>query len=293
VALIRDFPDKGFPDADQCLSKKQVLSSAVFLCPLGATVSHETIFIHAGLADKSRKSRWPARLDLLQSCTGLFLAIFMWLHMFFVASILLGESAMWSIAKFFEGYFIFGKAYPWLVSCVVGFVVLVLVAHALMALRKFPVSYQQWRTIRAHTKVMRHGDSTLWIWQVYTGFLMFFLASAHLYQMFVWPQDINPYLSADRIWSDGLWPFYLALLLAVELHGGIGLYRLAVKWGWPNASREALRKVKWILTGFFLVLGLVTLAAYMKIGYEHRTSVGEPYTPTWALEKNEHRGDGQ
>jgi fumarate reductase subunit C len=142
---------------------------------------------------------------------------------------------------------------------------------------------------------MQHGDSTLWIWQVYTGFLMFFLASAHLYQMFVWPQDIDPYLTSHRIWSDGLWPFYLALLLAVELHGGIGLYRLAVKWGWPNASREALRKVKWALTGFFLILGLVTLAAYMKIGYEQRANVGERYTPTWILEKegNAHRGDGK
>jgi len=258
-------------------------------------VIDETILIQAGLADKSRKNRWPARLDLLQSATGLFLALFMWLHMFFVASILLGKDAMWTIAKFFEGYFFFGgKSYPWLVSCVVGFVLLMIVVHALLAMRKFPINYQQWRTIRAHTKQMRHGDSTLWIWQVYTGFLMFFLASAHLYQMFVWPQDINPYLSADRMWSDGLWPFYLALLLAVELHGGIGLYRLMVKWGWPNAPRESLRKVKWALTGFFLVLGLLTLGAYMKIGFEHRMQVGEPYTPSWAVEKEggAHRNQG-
>jgi fumarate reductase subunit C len=29
------------------------------------------------------------------------------------------------------------------------------------------------------------------------------------------------------------------------------------------------------------VLGLLTLAAYMKIGYEHRDRVGEPYVPSW------------
>ncbi|MCL2160356.1 MAG: fumarate reductase cytochrome b subunit [Betaproteobacteria bacterium] len=258
---------------------------------------HETILIQTGLADRPRKSRWPARLDLLQGATGLFLALFMWLHMFFVASILLGETAMWTIAKFFEGYFIFGKAYPWLVSCVVGFVALMLVVHALLAVRKFPISFQQWRTVRAHAKAMRHGDSTMWLWQVYTGFLMFFLASAHLYQMFFWPQDINPYLSAARFWSDGLWPFYLVLLLSVELHAGIGLYRLAVKWGWPNASRQTLQKVKWTLTGFFLVLGLVTLAAYMKIGYELRDQGRVEYTPEWVVKKQEgaHRnqGDGQ
>ena len=32
---------------------------------------------------------------------------------------------------------------------------------------------------------------------------------------------------------------------------------------------------------FFIVLGLATLAAYMKIGYEHRDRVGERYTPSW------------
>ena len=42
----------------------------------------------------SRKSRWPARLDWLQSVSGLLLALFMWGHMFFVSSILLGKDAM-------------------------------------------------------------------------------------------------------------------------------------------------------------------------------------------------------
>lgn len=47
---------------------------------------------------------WPARLDLLQSASGLFLGLFMWLHMLFVSSILLGNDAMWAVARFFEGY---------------------------------------------------------------------------------------------------------------------------------------------------------------------------------------------
>ena len=34
---------------------------------------------------------------------------------------------------------------------------------------------------------------------------------------------------------------------------------------------------------FFLVLGLATLAAYIKIGYEHRDRVGERYTPSWVV----------
>jgi fumarate reductase subunit C len=74
------------------------------------------------------------------------------------------------------------------------------------------------------------------------------------------------------------------LLFLVELHGGIGLYRLAVKWGDfkdAQAARRTLKRLKWGLTVFFLVLGLTTLAAYIKLGMEHAPRVGEPYTPTW------------
>jgi fumarate reductase subunit C len=259
----------------------------------GVLMLYETVISHADLADKATKNPWPAWLDILQSSTGLFLALFMWGHMAFVASILLGETAMWTVTRFFEGYFIFGKSHPGLVSCVVAFVALAFVAHALLAVRKFPINYRQCRAILFHAKAMRHGDSTLWIWQVCTGFLLFFFVSAHLYQMFVWPQDIGPYASSDRVWSDSLWPFYLTMLLTVELHGGIGLYRLAVKWGWPNLSRDILKMVKWGLTAFFLVLGLATLGAYMKIGFEHRAQYGERYMPDRAADENAGRGDGQ
>jgi fumarate reductase subunit C len=68
-----------------------------------------------GLAGTARKSRWPARLDLVQSGTGLVLALFMWGHMFFVSTILISNDAMWTITKFFEGYFFFGRS-PRLVS---------------------------------------------------------------------------------------------------------------------------------------------------------------------------------
>ena len=81
-----------------------------------------------------------------------------------------------------------------------------------------------------------------------------------------------------------MWPLYLLLLLAVEFHGGIGLYRLAVKWGWflgddPVAGRRRLQRFKWALTSFLLLLGLLTLAAYMKIGIEHADRAGERYSP--------------
>ena len=100
-----------------------------------------------------RKSRWPARLDFAQSASGLALGLFMWGHMFFVSSILLGYDAMWVITKMFEGYFLFGQAYPVIVSGVVAVVFTLFVAHAALALRKFPINYAQVRVYR-----VAHGD---------------------------------------------------------------------------------------------------------------------------------------
>ncbi len=240
-----------------------------------------------GGRSRPRKSRWPARLDWAQSASGLVLGLFMWGHMFFVSSILLGKDVMWTVTKAFEGYFFFGRSLPWLVSAVVAVILFLLVLHALLAVRKFPINYRQLREFRDHARDMKHGDTTLWWWQVVTGFSLFFLASMHLYVMLTRPDSIGPYGSADRIWTDHYWLLYLVLLFAVELHGGIGLYRLAVKWNWfgganPDVARGRLKTLKWALTVFFLALGLATLAAYVKIGIEHAPRAGEVYTPSWA-----------
>jgi fumarate reductase subunit C len=239
-----------------------------------------------GPAGRLRKSRWPARLDFFQSASGLLLGLFMWGHMFFVSSILLGKDVFWAVARFFEGYFFLGHPYPWIVSLVVAGVASLIVGHAALALRKFPASYRQFATLRRHMGDMKHEDTTLWFWQVITGFALFFLASIHLYVMLTRPERIGPFESADRVWSEHYWPLYILLLLAVELHGSIGLYRLAVKWGWlalpdPEATRRRLKKLKWAITAFFLVLGFVTLAAYVKLGIEHAPRYGEPYVPAW------------
>jgi fumarate reductase subunit C len=42
-----------------------------------------------------------------------------------------------------------------------------------------------------------------------------------------------------------------------------------------------LKRLKWALSLFFIVLGLATLAAYIKIGIAHADRVGERYVPTW------------
>jgi len=246
--------------------------------------SRADVIAGVGLKNASRKSRWPARLDLAQSLSGLVLGLFMWGHMFFVSSILVSEEFMWRVTKMFEGYFLLGTAHPGIVSFVVAGIGILFILHALLALRKFPANYRQYQAFNSHRGMMRHSDTTLWWVQFITGFLLFFLASPHLFQMLMHPELIGPFESSDRVWSGLWWPLYLVLLFAVELHGGIGLYRLAVKWGWlqgadAKASRRRLTMAKWLLTAFFVVLGLFTLAAYMKIGYAHRDHVGEHYVP--------------
>jgi len=238
-----------------------------------------------------KPNRWPAWMDMAQGATGLFLVLFMWTHMFLVSSILLGKDAMYFVARLFEAEPLFGKPYPMLVSGFAVFILSLIIVHAFLALRRFPNSASQYRTLHSHIGGLKHSDTTLWYVQVVTGFALFFLASVHLYQLISHPSDIGPYASSDRVWSGNVWPLYLLLLFVVELHAGIGIYRLVVKWGLflgnnPKRNRRRLHVIKWMLTVFFLVLGIATLAAYMKIGAEHADRVGERYIPSY------HQQDG-
>ena len=76
-----------------------------------------------------RKSRKPAKLDYIQSGTGLILALFMWGHMMLVSSILLGEEVMYKVTKFLEGEMIFGDSYPALVSFAAATIFVIFIAE--------------------------------------------------------------------------------------------------------------------------------------------------------------------
>jgi fumarate reductase subunit C len=231
-------------------------------------------------------SPWPARLDLLQGASGLLLALFMVLHLTFVSSILLGKDAFWSVARAFEGYFLLGRPYPLLVSLLVVAVLALILVHAALALRKLPAGWHQYQAFRSHVRAMHHTDTHLWWVQVITGFAMFFLAPVHLYALLVGPGRIDPFGSADLVWSDRAWPMLLLLLICVEVHGMVGLYRLALKWGWPSfgdplRTRTLLRRALWGLILFFILSGGLSLSTFMRIGIAHAPQAGELYTPTW------------
>jgi fumarate reductase subunit C len=121
--------------------------------------SSSDVIAGVGLVDRARKSHWPARMDLVQSASGLLLGLFMWGHMAFVSTILISNDAMWRVTKAFEGYYFFGRAFPQMVSVIVAVVFVLFMVHAFLAMRKFPADYRQYRVFLGHKTLMHHGDT--------------------------------------------------------------------------------------------------------------------------------------
>ncbi len=237
------------------------------------------------IESNKKKSRMPARLDFLQSGTGLILGLFMWVHMLLVGSIIFGKGSFNFVAKTMELAFLSdtGQGFPIVVFFAVFVVFTLFILHALLGVRKFPISWKQHRILRDQMQMMNHSDTNLWYIQVVTGFIMFFLGSVHLYIMLTHPGGIDPYMSADRMISGNMWPLYLILLICVELHGTIGLYRLCMKWGWfggkdAKKSRKKLKSLKDKATIFFMTIGILALLVFVVIGINHRDNVGERYS---------------
>lgn len=226
------------------------------------------------------KSRIPAKVDFLQSLTGAILALFILFHIIFESTILFGKDVMLQLTKIFELEFIIEGGSGIFIILLALFIFIIFIAHAFLAMRKFPSSYREYMKLKAHSKAMKHSDTNLWLIQISTGFMLFFLGSIHLYIMLTQPTNIGPYLSSDRIYSDVAWPMYLFLLISVVLHAGAGVYRLIVKWtSLTKKSRLRVRFIVKLITTIYLILGLASLSFYIKIGYEHKDNYGENYTP--------------
>ncbi|MDT8446212.1 MAG: fumarate reductase cytochrome b subunit [bacterium] len=225
---------------------------------------------------RQRKSRLPARLDLAQSLTGLLLGLFIMGHILFVSAILLGPSTAFWVDKMLEGAFLdpSGHGFPFLVSLSAFGVFCIFVTHALLAMRKFPASWREYRVMQDQVEFLVHEDTKLWLYQAITGFILFFFGSAHVLSMMFNPAQIDPFLAAQRYFGQQMWIFYVILLWAVVVHAGIGLYRVLIKWGWlggdPRKMRKRIRVVQRILTASYLVVGMLSIAVYMQMGYQRQ-----------------------
>jgi len=214
-----------------------------------------------------RKSAWPARLDFLQSLTGLLLAAFLAVHLLLDSAILFGPRAADAVAQFFEGRLFFGSSYPWIVSTAAVVLLALVVIHAALALRKFPHAHRDYAEMRRHVRTFDHADTRLWWWQAGTGFALFFLVAAHLFVVITQPDAIGAEPSTRRVVEQGAWALYLILLPVVLVHAAVGVYRLSVKWGVPPlvdaVQAHRRRTIMWIVVVAYLALGLASLATYL------------------------------
>jgi len=223
------------------------------------------------------EARRQLAYELVSGASGLFLALFMWGHMVLVGSILTGQRGFDWLAGMLEDYYI---AQPTVAAILTLFVV-----HAALASRKIPAQLRERRrmielgkglaragrdkpaTASELSPLRSHIESRLWIWQVRTGMIVLVLGSFHiillgidvLTPLFGDHVGIESLTSMERVRS-GLWLPYAILLLCVEFHASIGLYRLAVKWGaGRRLSRRVMHNIERVLLWFFLGLGIVVL----------------------------------
>ena len=231
---------------------------------------------------KKQIDKNPARLDFIQSVTGLILAVFIMGHLLFEASILISNEAMYKMTILFEGYYFFGETYPGIISFLAAAVSVVFVVHALTAMRKFPSDYKKYKIMKEHMSQIKHEDTSLWMVQVVTGFIMFFVGSIHLYTMMTQPSNIGPFASSSRIVDDLMGPLYAVLLVSVVFHAFVGLYRLALKWGFMEGentkkSRKRFKLIMKFMIVTYLLIGFASLAKYTYIGLNHDFSDGVKY----------------
>lgn len=202
-----------------------------------------------------RSSRLDGLLDWMQMLSGAGLILFMWAHMVLVASVVVSPDWMNAIAHFFESTGMAQVGGP--------LIFLLFLAHFVLAARKLPFHMEGQKTIWNHARMMRHGDTWMWIVQAVSAMIILIMGAIHMWVVLT-DLPITAAKSAARI-QEGFWfVFYLVLLPLVELHVGIGFYRIGVKWGFIRSDgRGIFKKRENLLTLAFIVIGFVTLLRFM------------------------------
>lgn len=230
-----------------------------------------------GLKDAKRQSSKTALYDVAQSVSGLILGIFLFCHMAFTGSVNFGKDLFANLISTSGGAFMGGEEHLWMHVVFVGFIFLCVVVHMFCAIRRFPTSYKKLNDIRAHVRLVHHEDTTLWMVQLVTAFLLFLLVFPHLMSMLTNPSGFDPNLIGVHTYHNGLLYTFI-FLVVTELHGMIGLYRLAVKWDvftknpernildQGSHDRTGLRKTMLFVALLMIVCGSITMWTNYSIG---------------------------
>jgi fumarate reductase subunit C len=201
-----------------------------------------------------RPVRTEGFLDFLQMLSGVVLILFMWSHMLLVASVNLGSGVMNTIAAFLEDTYLVQTAGP--------VIVLIFLFHFILAARKMPFRSREQAIIWRHSSRLHHGDTWLWMFQALSAMIILIMGCIHMWTVLT-DLPITAAKSAARV-RGGWWlVFYAILLPMIELHVGIGFYRIGVKWGWiTRANRTFFKSVEHKLTWSFIAIGAITLMTF-------------------------------
>ena len=202
----------------------------------------------------SKSPRLAARFDLVEMISGLLLVFFMWGHMLMLSTILFGEETMNGLAGWLEEYYLAQAG-----AVALAFLILF---HFVTAGRKLPSRVREqtlfWRLARS----IRHGDTWLWLVQAVSGMMILLFAAIHLWVILT-TFPIEAAKSCQRV-AEYFVFIYAPMVLVVELHVGIGLYRIIVKW--TAFSRRLGAVLKWGMTAAFLFIGYWVLYTFWQYG---------------------------
>jgi succinate dehydrogenase subunit C len=201
--------------------------------------------------------RTAAYLDFIQMLTGIGLILFIYGHSILMASIDLGPATMNRMAKFLEDSYMAQVGGP--------LIAVIFLLHFVLAARKIPFRSQEQRVMLDHSRRLHHLDTWLWVIQAVTAMIILIMGSIHIWTVLT-TLPISAAKSATRVQGESWLIFYIILNPLIQLHVGIGLYRIGVKWGVvTRANRTFYKLFVTILTLIFISLGAFTLASFYKL----------------------------
>jgi fumarate reductase subunit C len=159
-------------------------------------------------------------MELLELATGLLLFMFVQFHLFALSSMILGAEVFNRDSHRMDELYISYVGIP--------IVIVAILVHGLLAMRKAPWKFQEFRVYLTHSRRLAHLDTWAWGVQILTGCMILVFAAIHVFTVLnTWP--INAATSLARV-QGGYFSSFVLLLMAAEIHAMVGLYRILVKW---------------------------------------------------------------
>lgn len=203
-------------------------------------------------------------VETVQMVSGLLLVLFLWVHMLFVGTVMIGKTTFGSLASFMETWGSGSRVAHVLspLDLTIVFLILVFGMHVGAVMRRMPRQYREQKIVWQHATKIHHYDTWSWLFQSITGSAILLLAAIHV--TVVTGFGISPTLSGTRVHYWGFLIFYAVLLLLSEYHASVGLYRIFVKWGFVKHYR--MRTVLEVISVLFIVIGAISLVILYRWG---------------------------